>query len=80
MGNVDELIEVHSSMNTDIEDACRGHPREQKLGKIFLRHGLAIREAHQTYWANHPKAVGVLDRCRDRLDKFMEGTNSRFFL
>ena len=36
-----------------------------------MRHGSALRSAHQTYWSNHPRAVGVLERHRDRLDKFM---------
>ncbi len=73
-GNLDELTEVHSSMNSDVASAIRGvpNPREQRVGRALLQHGAAVRSAHQTYWANHPKAVCVLERHRDRLNAFME--------
>ena len=42
------------------------------MGNIFLKNGSSLRNGHQTYWSNHPKAVGILERFKDTLDKFME--------
>ncbi len=49
--------------------------REQRIGRVFLLHGAAVRSAHQTYWSNHPKAVCILELHREKLDKFMEGVS-----
>ncbi len=72
VGNLDELVEIHRNLALALEDSARVAPREQRLGRTLLSHGAAIRAAHQTYWANHPKAVATLEKNRDRLDKFME--------
>lgn len=72
VGNIDEMIEIHSALNTDLVDTSKKSPREQRLGRVFLLHGSGIRNCHQTYWANHPRAVCVLEKHRDTLDKFME--------
>lgn len=76
VGNLDELVEVHCSMNLELEEECSAkdqqQQQQQRVGRVFLRHGAAVRGAHQTYWGNHPRAVLVLERHRERLDSFME--------
>ncbi|TRY67074.1 hypothetical protein TCAL_03108 [Tigriopus californicus] len=72
VGNLEELIDVHKSMNLAIEETSRLDPRDQKLGKIFLQHGSNVKAAHRTYWQSHPRAVCILEKYREKLDKFME--------
>ena len=73
IGNIDELIDVHRSMNGAIEETSKFSPRDQRLGKILLHHGSKIKAAHKAYWSNHPKAVCILEKHREKLDKMMEG-------
>ena len=35
---------------------------------MFLQHGAGVRAAHLEYWANHPRAVTILERHRDKLN------------
>lgn len=76
VGNLEELIGTHRRMNRAIEEEMTSNnlpPRDQRLGRIFLAHGANIKKAHLAYWSNHPKAVAVLEKHRDRLESFMEG-------
>jgi hypothetical protein len=45
----------------------------------LLNHGSNIKAAHLNYWANHPKAVCVLEKFRDELDRFMESESEEIF-
>lgn len=74
VGNVEELIEAHRNLahNLNEENPSKKSPREQKVGKILLAHGVNIKSVHLTYWSNHPKAVSILEKYRDSLDIFME--------
>ena len=82
-GNLDEIIEVHNRLQISLEEndntasstSTRPHtPQNQsRIGRILLSHGAAVKSAHTTYWANHPKAVCIFEKYRDGLDKFMEG-------
>ena len=66
-------------MNFNPQDASGltgGNPRDQRIGRVMLNHGSNIKAAHLTYWANHPKAVCILENYRDELDAFME---SKYF-
>ena len=78
-GNIEELIEVHRAMANSVEETSQLSPREQRLGKVLLHHGSSVKSAHKTYWGNHPKAVCVLEKHRDRLDKLMEGEDLECF-
>ena len=51
---------------------ANGSPRDQRIGRVLLNHGSNIKAAHMTYWANHPKAVCVLEKYREELDAFMD--------
>ena len=56
-----------------------GNPRDQRIGRVLLNHGSNIKAAHLNYWANHPKAVCVLEKFRDELDRFMESESEEIF-
>ncbi len=60
----------------DASGLSGGNPRDQRIGRVMLNHGSNIKSAHFTYWANHPKAVCILENYRDELDAFME---SKYF-
>ena len=74
LGNIETLIEVHKTLalNLDEESPTKKSPREQRVGKVLLANGAAIKNAHMVYWGNHPKAVSILERHREALDAFME--------
>lgn len=72
VGNIEELIEVHHRLNSSLEDVRRGQPRQQRLGQVFLQHGTNIRSAHLTYWSNHPRAVCILEKHRDKLNSWLD--------
>ena len=74
VGNIDALIEVHKTLvfNLEEEAPSKKTPREQKIGKVLLANGAAIKNVHMIYWSNHPKAVSILEKHREALDAFME--------
>ena len=72
IGNIEELIEAHHRLNSSLEDVRRSQPRHQRLGQVFLQHGAAVRGAHLTYWANHPRAVCILEKYRDKLNNWLD--------
>lgn len=72
VGNIEELIEAHQRLNSSLEDIRRGQPRQQRVGQIFLQHGNNIRAAHLSYWANHPRAVCILEKHRDKLNTWLD--------
>ncbi len=76
VGNLEELVDAHHSLIEALEETCRLGAREQRVGKTFLSHGAAVKSAHLAYWANHPRAVAVIERHRDRIDKFLEEQGS----
>jgi len=72
VGNIEDLIEAHHRLNSSLEDVRRCQPRHQRLGQVFLQHGGGVRAAHLTYWANHPRAVCVLETHRDKLNCWLD--------
>jgi len=72
VGNMEELIEAHHRLNSSLEDVRRCQPRQQRLGQVFLAHGTAIRTGHLSYWGNHPRAVCILEKHRDKLNTWLD--------
>jgi len=72
VGNLEEMVEAHQRLNSSLEDVRRGAPRQQRLGQVFLAHGAALRQAHLAYWANHPRAVCILEKHRERLNSWLD--------
>jgi len=72
VGNLEDLIEAHQRLNSSLEDVRRCQPRNQRLGQVFLQHGTTIRTAHLAYWGNHPCAVCILEKHRDKLNTWLD--------
>ena len=72
VGNLEDLIESHHRLNSALDDVRRCSPRQQRLGQVFLSHGAGVRAAHLSYWANHPRAVCVLEKHRDKLNTWLD--------
>jgi len=77
VGNIEELIEAHQRLNSSLEDVRRSQPRHQRLGQVFLQHGAGVRSAHLTYWANHPRAVCILEKHRDKLHSWLDNCQTQ---
>jgi len=74
IGNIEEMIAVHKTLESSLEEESpsKKSPREQRLGKVLLANGIAIKAVHLIYWSNHPRAVSILEKYRDALDIYME--------
>ena len=74
IGNIEEMIAVHKTLESNLEEESpsKKSPREQRLGKVLLANGIAIKAVHLIYWSNHPRAVSILEKYRDALDIYME--------
>ncbi|XP_023336754.1 rho guanine nucleotide exchange factor 7 isoform X2 [Eurytemora carolleeae] len=72
VGNIEELIEAHQRLNSSLEDVRRCQPRQQRLGQVFLQHGSNIRSTHLSYWSNHPRAVCILEKHREKLNSWLD--------
>jgi len=77
VGNIEDLIEAHQRLNSSLEDVRRSQPRHQRLGQVFLQHGAGVRAAHLTYWANHPRAVCILEKHRDKLNSWLDNCQTQ---
>eukprot|EP00092_Neocalanus_flemingeri_P002012 GFUD01002145.1.p1 GENE.GFUD01002145.1~~GFUD01002145.1.p1 ORF type:complete len:1062 (+),score=232.76 GFUD01002145.1:94-3279(+) len=77
VGNIEELIEAHQRLNSSLEDVRRSQPRHQRLGQVFLQHGAGVRAAHLAYWANHPRAVCILEKHRDKLNAWLDNCQTQ---
>jgi len=74
IGNIEEMISIHKTLASNLEEESpsKKSPREQRLGKVLLANGIAIKAVHLIYWSNHPRAVSILEKYRDALDVYME--------
>jgi len=72
VGNIEDLIEAHQRLNSSLEDVRRSQPKQQRLGQVFLQHGSNIRAAHLNYWSNHPRAVCIIEKHRDKLNSWID--------
>lgn len=72
VGNIEDLIEAHQRLNSSLEDVRRSQPKQQRLGQVFLQHGSNIRAAHLTYWSNHPRAVCIIEKHREKLNSWID--------
>jgi len=72
--NIEEMIEAHKTLLVNLEEESpnKKSPREQRIGKVLLAHGISIKAAHLTFWSSHPRAVAILEKYREPLDTFME--------
>ncbi|KAK2145461.1 hypothetical protein LSH36_680g01023 [Paralvinella palmiformis] len=72
VGNLEELASTHHSLLAQLEDCTKLSVSQQRVGGIFLKMGPQVQAVYQTYCANHPRAVCVLQKHREELNTFME--------
>lgn len=66
MCNFVEIVVLHEELLKSIEDC------NDRVGKLFLTKAPAMKIAHQSYCASHPRAIVILDKYKDELQSFME--------
>ncbi|XP_046867046.1 uncharacterized protein LOC6643737 isoform X1 [Drosophila willistoni] len=66
MCNFVEIVRTHEDLLTQIEE-CK-----ERVGKLFLTIAPLMKKVHQAYCAAHPKAIVILDKYKDELEKYME--------
>ncbi|XP_030240455.1 uncharacterized protein LOC108649466 isoform X1 [Drosophila navojoa] len=66
MCNFVEVVKTHEDLLTQIEEC------NDRVGKLFLTSAPLMKKVHQAYCAAHPKAIVILDKYKDELEKYME--------
>ncbi|XP_030383432.1 rho guanine nucleotide exchange factor 7 isoform X2 [Scaptodrosophila lebanonensis] len=66
MCNFVEIVKTHEELLQQIEDC------NDRVGKLFLTSAPLMKKVHQAYCAAHPKAIVILDKYKDELEKYME--------
>ncbi|KRF81932.1 uncharacterized protein RtGEF isoform X1 [Drosophila virilis] len=66
MCNFVEVVHTHEELLTQIEEC------NDRVGKLFLTSAPLMKKVHQAYCAAHPKAIVILDKYKDELEKYME--------
>ncbi|XP_055371101.1 uncharacterized protein LOC129605372 isoform X3 [Condylostylus longicornis] len=66
MCNFIEVVETHDNLYRCLEEC------NDRVGKLFLNKAPVMKSVHQAYCAAHPRAIVILDKYKDELEKFME--------
>ncbi|KPU73424.1 uncharacterized protein Dana_GF14535, isoform B [Drosophila ananassae] len=66
MCNFVEIVRTHEELLIQIEEC------NDRVGKLFLTSAPLMKKVHQAYCASHPKAIVILDKYKDELEKYME--------
>ncbi|XP_034667983.1 rho guanine nucleotide exchange factor 7 isoform X3 [Drosophila subobscura] len=66
MCNFVEIVRTHEELLIQIEEC------NDRVGKLFLTSAPLMKKVHQAYCAAHPKAIVILDKYKDDLEKYME--------
>ncbi|KAL7741260.1 hypothetical protein ACLKA6_015145 [Drosophila palustris] len=66
MCNFVEVVHTHEDLLTQIEEC------NDRVGKLLLGSAPLMKKVHQAYCAAHPKAIVILDKYKDELEKYME--------
>uniref|UniRef100_A0A1I8NEC3 Rho guanine nucleotide exchange factor 7 n=1 Tax=Musca domestica TaxID=7370 RepID=A0A1I8NEC3_MUSDO len=66
MCNFVEVVKTHEELLTQMEEC------NDRVGKLFLNKAPLMKQVHQAYCAAHPKAIVILDKYKDDLEKYME--------
>ncbi|KAL9925999.1 rho guanine nucleotide exchange factor 7 isoform X2 [Glossina fuscipes] len=66
MCNFVEIVKIHEELLSQMEEC------NDRVGKLFLTKAPTMKQAHQAYCAAHPKAIVILDKHKDELEKYME--------
>ncbi|XP_037957338.1 rho guanine nucleotide exchange factor 7 isoform X2 [Teleopsis dalmanni] len=66
MCNFVDVVNTHNELLSQMEEC------NDRIGKLFLTKAPLMKHVHQAYCAAHPKAIVVLDKHKDELEKYME--------
>ncbi|XP_039952782.1 rho guanine nucleotide exchange factor 7 isoform X3 [Bactrocera tryoni] len=66
MCNFVEVVKTHDELLKQMEEC------NDRVGKLFLTKAPHMKLVHQAYCAAHPKAIVILDKHKDELEKYME--------
>ncbi|XP_034097728.1 uncharacterized protein LOC117563477 isoform X2 [Drosophila albomicans] len=66
MCNFVEVVRTHEDLLLQIEEC------NDRVGKLLLGSAPLMKKVHQAYCATHPKAIVILDKYKDELEKYME--------
>ncbi|XP_054741422.1 rho guanine nucleotide exchange factor 7 isoform X1 [Anastrepha obliqua] len=66
MCNFVEIVKTHEELLKQMEEC------NDRVGKLFLTKAPHMKQVHQAYCAAHPKAIVILDKHKDELEKYME--------
>ncbi|XP_053959279.1 LOW QUALITY PROTEIN: uncharacterized protein LOC128863897 [Anastrepha ludens] len=66
MCNFVEIVKTHEELLKQMEEC------NDRVGKLFLTKAPQMKQVHQAYCAAHPKAIVILDKHKDELEKYME--------
>ncbi|KAH8377071.1 hypothetical protein KR093_003297 [Drosophila rubida] len=66
MCNFVEVVRTHEDLLQQIEEC------NDRVGKLLLGSAPLMKKVHQAYCAAHPKAIVILDKYKDELEKYME--------
>nr|XP_036225339.1 rho guanine nucleotide exchange factor 7 isoform X1 [Bactrocera oleae] len=66
MCNFVEVVKTHEELLKQMEEC------NDRVGKLFLTKAPHMKLVHQAYCAAHPKAIVILDKHKDNLEKYME--------
>ncbi|XP_049303178.1 rho guanine nucleotide exchange factor 7 isoform X2 [Bactrocera dorsalis] len=66
MCNFVEVVKTHEELLKQMEEC------NDRVGKLFLTKAPHMKLVHQAYCAAHPKAIVILDKHKDELEKYME--------
>ncbi|WAR28682.1 ARHG6-like protein [Mya arenaria] len=71
-GNLEDIITFQQNFLISLEE-CSKHPDDQRrVGGVFMRHAPNLKELYTRYCANHPRAVAILQKNTEELNKSME--------
>ncbi|XP_019616310.1 PREDICTED: rho guanine nucleotide exchange factor 7-like isoform X5 [Branchiostoma belcheri] len=71
-GNLEDVVNMQQALLKNLEDCAKLPGPQQRVGGCFLKVAGQMRALYQGYCANHPKAVSVLSRNNEELNRFME--------
>ncbi|XP_055836742.1 uncharacterized protein LOC129905315 [Episyrphus balteatus] len=66
MCNFVEVVKTHDELLSSLEEC------NDRVGKLFLTKAPIMKSVHQAYCAAHPRAIVILDKHKDDLEKYME--------
>ncbi|CAH1244678.1 ARHGEF7 [Branchiostoma lanceolatum] len=71
-GNLEDVVNMQQALLKNLEDCAKLPGPQQRVGGCFLKVAGQMRALYQGYCANHPKAVSVLAKNNEELNRFME--------